>query len=89
MKRNKKCINCPQNAREDIVWRKGFEDGREMATYSRKALLQKIVERLEVEKKDTENVSFWGFTIEHYFACLGFNEALDTAIQIIREEMEE
>lgn len=25
--RNKNCKECPQNKREDIVWKKGYEDG--------------------------------------------------------------
>lgn len=30
IKRNKKCKECPQNKREDIVWNKGFQDGLEV-----------------------------------------------------------
>ena len=28
--RNKNCEECPKNKREDLVWRKGFEDGKEV-----------------------------------------------------------
>jgi hypothetical protein len=31
--RNKNCPNCPKNSREDIVWRKGLQDGIELALH--------------------------------------------------------
>ena len=28
--RNKNCKECPQNTREDMVWKKGYDDGMEV-----------------------------------------------------------
>jgi len=41
--RNKSCPNCPQNKREDVVWRKGFEDGLEVGTHGSKENIKAII----------------------------------------------
>lgn len=43
--RNKKCKNCPQNKREDIVWMKGYVDGFEVGALGSKEY-KKILGRL-------------------------------------------
>lgn len=39
--RNKNCIECPQNKREDIVWRKGYQDGFKSGMCYVEALIDK------------------------------------------------
>ena len=40
--RNKNCKNCPQNKREDLVWMKGFEDGKEIVKLGLRKIIGKV-----------------------------------------------
>ena len=40
--RNKTCVECPQNEREDTVWNKGFTDGVEAGVSCYRRLFWKI-----------------------------------------------
>lgn len=44
--RNKKCKECPQNRREDIVWQKGYQDGQETGLYWAKQIIQIEIEKM-------------------------------------------
>ncbi len=39
--RNKNCKECPQNKREDVVWKKGYQDGFELGLHYIKELIEK------------------------------------------------
>ena len=55
MYRNKNCIECPQNEREDVVWRKGYKDGFEVALhYVNKMIDQKLDSK---KKEEDERIS--------------------------------
>ena len=40
--RNKDCKECPQNRREDVVWKKGYQDGWEAVQQNFKKIFWKF-----------------------------------------------
>ena len=66
-----------------------------MKIQDRKAFLQKIVEKLEGEKKPidysgtAQDPKELQTNIDRFVETMAFNDALDSAIEIIKKEMEE